>query len=205
VGLSPDVAEEKSLRFGVRPGWLLQACESAKRDPYLLVIDEINRADLGKVLGEAIYLFEPDDVGNRKIHLTHSVNGVTELSLPTNLHVLGTMNTADRSIASLDLAIRRRFSFISMMPDQSVIAEGPDLARTMYGRICDVFVEHAPAEALELMPGHSYFLAKDENELKKRLRYELLPLLDEYVRERYLGAATIELNAVRDLIADTVK
>ena len=174
--------------------------------PFLIIIDEINRADLGKILGEAIYLFEPDEVGKRTVDLAHPVNGKSNFSLPQNLYVLGTMNTADRSIASIDLAIRRRFSFISMMPDRQVVAaQGLQLAVDFYDRICDVFVEHAPSDALDLLPGHSYFLVKDEAGLKKRLRYELLPLLDEYLRAGYLGPATTELNAVRDAIEDAVR
>ncbi|MFC1924752.1 McrB family protein [Chloroflexota bacterium] len=206
VGLSPDIDEEKSLRFGVRPGWLLQACQSCGEEPFLIIIDEINRTDLSKILGEAIYLFEPDEVGKRTVNLTHPVNGKDTLSLPQNLYVLGTMNTADRSIASIDLAIRRRFSFVPMMPDRQVVeAQGLELAVYFYDRICDVFIEHAPFDALDLIPGHSYFIAKDEADLKKRLRYELLPLLDEYIREGYLGPARTELNAVRDAIEDAVR
>ncbi len=206
VGLSPDIAKEESLKFRVRPGSLIEACLRSEEEPFLLVIDEINRADLGKILGEAIYLFEPGEVGKRTVTLTHPVNGSNQLSLPNNLYVLGTMNTADRSIASVDLAIRRRFTFITMMPDGSVIdAQGLPLATKFYGRVMDVFVEHAPDDAMNLLPGHSYFLANDEEELKKRLRFELLPLLDEYLREGYLGPATTELQAVRDALEDVVR
>lgn len=184
----------------------MQARQSARLAPFLMIIDEINRADLGKILGEAIYLFEPDEVDKRTVDLAHPVNGESKLRLPQNLYVLGTMNTADRSIASIDLAIRRRFSFVSMMPDREVVAaQGLQLATNFYDRICDVFVEHAPSDALDLLPGHSYFLAKDEVDLKRRLRYELLPLLDEYLREGYLGPATTEPNAVRDAIEDAVR
>jgi len=108
VGLSPE-AQESTLRFGVREGWLMSAAKAAGDAPYLLVIDEINRADLGKVLGEAIYLFEPGEVGGeraRRVQLPHPVQGKSEFSLPPNLYVLATMNTADRSIASMDLAVR---------------------------------------------------------------------------------------------------
>lgn len=211
VGLSPDIGEKDFLRFGVRPGWLLQACQSAKDNPFLLIIDEINRADLGKILGEAIYLFEPDDVGKRLVQLAHPVNHDTKTSLPQNLYVLGTMNTADRSIAGIDLAIRRRFSFISMMPDRQVVAsqdaDAPavEMATRFFDRLCDVFVENAPSDALDLMPGHSYFLAKTASDLKRRFRYELLPLLDEYLREGYLGAATTDLNAARNAIEDAAR
>jgi 5-methylcytosine-specific restriction protein B len=206
VGLSPDISKGESLLFNVRPGWLLQACQQATEGKFLLVVDEINRADLGKILGEAIYLFEPDEVGKRRVQLAHPVNGTTKFSIPQNLYVLGTMNTADRSIAPVDLAIRRRFSFITMMPNRAVVADqGLELAADFYDRICDVFVEHAPNDALDLLPGQSYFLAKDEDGLRRRLHYELLPLLDEYLRMGYLGPAATELNAVRDAIEDAVK
>jgi 5-methylcytosine-specific restriction enzyme B len=206
VGLSPDIGKEQSLRFGVQPGWLLKACQLAVKEPFLIIIDEINRADLGKILGEAIYLFEPDEVGKRTVDLNQPIEGLNKLSLPQNLYVLGTMNTADRSIANIDIAIRRRFSFISMMPERQVVAaQGIQLAIDLFDRICDVFVEHAPSDSLDLLPGHSYFLAKNEADLKKRLRYELLPLLDEYLKEGFLGPATTELNAVRDAIEDAVR
>ena len=173
------------------------------------MIDEINRADLGKILGEAIYLFEPDQVGKRTIQLAHPVDGKKEFKLPENLYVLGTMNTADRSIANVDLAIRRRFSFMTMMPDRSVVASQPssaaELATRFYDLISDVFIEHAPDDALDLMPGHSYYLARDEAALRKRFKYELLPLLSEYLREGYLGPAGTEFNAIRDALEDWVE
>jgi len=206
VGLAPDTTAMESLRFIVRPGWLPDACRHAGKEPYLLVIDEVNRADLGKILGEAIYLFEPREVGEREVSLAHAIDGRSKLSMPANLHVLGTMNTADRSIAHVDIAIRRRFTFITMMPDiRPVTAQGLALATEFFNRICDVFIEHAPSEALDLLPGHSYFLADDEEELKKRFRFELVPLLDDYLREGYLGPATTELYAVRDALEDAVR
>ncbi|MFC2009051.1 McrB family protein [Chloroflexota bacterium] len=187
VGLSPDIGDESTLRFGVRPGSLVEACSEARKGPYLLVVDEINRADLSKVLGEAIYLFEPSELKERPIRLPHAVQGSKELALPDTLYVLGTMNTADRAIASIDLAIRRRFTFMTMMPELKPVQEtGISLAVELFKALCDAFVEHAPNEALTLMPGHSYFIASNEEELKKRLEYELLPLLDEYLREGFL-------------------
>jgi 5-methylcytosine-specific restriction enzyme B len=116
---------------------------------------------------------------------------------------LGTMNTADRSIASVDLAIRRRFAFVPIWPDRSVVeANCPPDGLALFDRLTDVFVDHAPLDALDLLPGHAYFLAKDEAEIRQRFRYELLPLIDEYLREGYLGPATTELYAVRDQIED---
>ncbi|MFI5299827.1 MAG: McrB family protein [Polyangiales bacterium] len=207
VGLSPD-ASDRSLRFGVREGWLIEAARAARSEPAILIIDEINRADLGKVLGEAIYLFEPREVGGanaRRVRLPHPVDGSSELSLPENLFVLATMNTADRSIASMDLAVRRRFAFVTLPPDRAVVAaQGLPLATTAFDMISDVFVEHAPGDTLLLMPGHAYFLARDEAELGKRLVFEVIPLLDEYVQQGLLGAASTELAAVRDALEDMV-
>jgi 5-methylcytosine-specific restriction protein B len=207
VGLSPD-PQERSLRFDVRRGWLLEAVAAAKQTPYVLVIDEINRADLGKVLGEGIYLFEAGEVGGdnpRRVRLPHAVDGADTFALHPNLYVLATMNTADRSIAGMDLAVRRRFAFVTVPPDRDVVEkQGLKLATDFFDRLADVFVEHAPDDALDLLPGHAYFLATDENHLRERLRYDLLPLLDEYLRQGFLGPAATELHAVRDSVEDAI-
>ena len=135
--------------------------------------------------------------------LPHAIDGQSELQLPDNLFVVATMNTADRSIASMDLAIRRRFAFVTVPPNRNVIvAQGVPLASHVFDWIADVFVEHAPNESLQLLPGHAYFLAENEDELRERFRYELLPLLDEYLQQGYLGPAASELHAVRDRIED---
>lgn len=205
VGLSPD-ASDKNLRFDVRKGWLLSAAKAAAEAPFVLVIDEINRADLGKVLGEAIYLFEAAEVGGqqaRRVRLPHAVDGVQEFSLPENLFILATMNTADRSIAAMDLAVRRRFAFVTVPPDRTVVAsQGLDSATRAFDMLSDVFVEHAPGEALHLLPGHAYFLAKDDAEFRQRLRFEIIPLVDEYLQQGLLGPASTELHAVRDALED---
>lgn len=208
IGLTPD-ATSGDLRFEVSPGWLLEATAQTGDQSFLLVIDEINRADLGKVLGEAIYLFEPSEVGGenaRTVTLPHAYNGGSTFQLPENLYVLATMNTADRSIAHIDLAVRRRFAFVSMHPDRTVVAKhAPRGALEIFDQVADVFVEHAPADSLDLMPGHAYYLAGSEAELRDRLRYDLLPLLDEYLSQGLLGPAGTELHAVRDAIEDLVE
>jgi 5-methylcytosine-specific restriction protein B len=209
VGLAPQV-EKAELSFRVKKGWLLEAASNAGKatpNPYLLVIDEINRGDLGKVLGEAIYLLEAGEIGGphaRQLALTHEVDEKRTFSFPDNLYVLATMNTADRSIAGMDLAIRRRFAFMTLMPDRQVLEDqkSPQAALDAFDWLTDVFVEFAPDGALTLMPGHSYFLAKTDDELKTRLRYELLPLIDEYLRQGFLAQAASELISVRDRIDD---
>jgi 5-methylcytosine-specific restriction protein B len=205
VGLSPNEASG-TLQFRVRRGSLLEAIAQAKEMPFVLVIDEVNRADLGKVLGEAIYLFEAGEVGHRRVRLPHATDGMTELVLPENLYVLGTMNTADRSIASMDLAVRRRFAFLNMPPDRSVVERySPETGLRFFDRLVNVFVEHAPDDALDLIPGHAYFLAKTDVELATRVKTELLPLLQEYLHQGFLGAASAELSAVRDELEDWVR
>ena len=171
----------------------------------LLVVDEINRADLGRVLGEAIYLFEVDSGAPRSVRLPPAIAGSQTFTLPANLHVLATMNTADRSVARMDLAIRRRFAFVTMMPDRQVVqAHSTTTGLELFDALCDVFIEFAPDDALALLPGHSYFIVQnqDESVLRTRLRHELLPLIDDYIREGYLGPATAALHAVRNRIAD---
>jgi 5-methylcytosine-specific restriction protein B len=204
AGLAPDVKNE-GLRFAARRGHLMEAAAKASTGPALLVIDEINRADLGRVLGEAIYLFEAESGSARSVRLPHAIDDNQTFALPPGLHVLATMNTADRSVSRMDLAIRRRFAFVTMMPDKRVVQEqSTAIGVRLFDALCSVFLEFAPDDALALLPGHSYFLVPDGNEeiLKTRLRHELLPLIDDYIREGYLGSATAALHAVRNQIAD---
>lgn len=208
VGLSPN-EKAGTLQFHVRSGWLLEAFAKAKEGPALLLVDEVNRADLGKVLGEAIYLFEAGEIGGpggRTIRLPHPVNGERDVRVPDDFFMVATMNTADRSIQNMDLAVRRRFAFVTVPPNRQVVEEhAPNASLAFFDRIADVFVEHAPDDALDLMPGHAYFLAKDEPELRTRFAHELLPLIEEYLRQGLLGPASGELYAVRDAIEDWVR
>jgi len=195
-GLAP-VSNEGTLgfRFAPKAGHLMKWAAVALADPsrdYLLHIDEINRADLAKVLGEGIFLFETE-LGTeleRRLTLPHDFGlpfGST-LHLPTNLHILGTMNTADRSIALVDVAIRRRFAFVSLWPGMEVVEElGCELAVTAFRGLVSIFIEHAPDEAFVLMPGHSYFLGKDHSQLLTKLRTGLAPLLSDYLAQGYVA------------------
>ena len=109
------------------------------------------------------------------------------------------MNSADRSIAILDLAVRRRFAFVDLWPDSSVIEDqGISLATEAFGRLLDIFTQYAPHDSLVLIPGHAYFLAENEGELARRLRHELIPLLREYLLEGRLGMCESELHAYLD-------
>jgi len=195
-GLAPVHAHgDGSLGFRFEPtaGFLMNAAREALANPskpFLLHVDEINRADLGKVLGEAIYLLEPKPEGRREIDLAYDFGEPfrRKLCLPDNLHVLGTMNSADRSIAIVDVAVRRRFAFRSLWPSFAVVKElGCKSTEEAFERLVSIFVEHAPDEAFELVPGHSYFLEKDEQLAKRALRTSLAPLLREYLAQGYVS------------------
>ncbi len=192
-GLAPSSAGgDLGFRFEPAQGFLMQAAAEALKDPahnYLLHIDEINRADLGKILGEAIFLLEPADT-ERKVQLPYDFGEPfhATLFLPPNLHVLGTMNTADRSIAIVDVAVRRRFAFVSLWPRMSVVEQlGCDTTKKAFRDLLSVFVEHAAEDTLPLVPGHSYFLEADEGRAKQSLKTNLAPLLDEYLAQGYVG------------------
>lgn len=205
VGMAPK-PNAGGLDFHVRPGWLLKAvalAEQSEGQMVLLTIDEINRGDLARVLGEAIYLLEPSEA--RAITLPHPWGGQDRLRLPENLHILGTMNTADRSIAGVDIAIRRRFAFVALHADRSPV-EAQDLALALraYQRLTTAFFEYGSDEVLRLLPGQAYFLARDDAHLRRRLRYELVPLLDEYLGTGVLATASAEIQAVRDWLEDQI-
>jgi 5-methylcytosine-specific restriction enzyme B len=197
-GLAPvleDTSNQGALgfRFAPKPGFLMEAAAKAREDPtrnYLLHIDEINRADLGKILGEAIYLFEPDPESPRELSLAYDFGPpfFQTLRIPNNLHILGTMNSADRSIAILDVAVRRRFAFLSLWPSLKVVEDhGCELSQKAFRELVSTFIEHATEEALPLVPGHSYFLGKDEGLARTNLKTSLVPLLTEYLAQGYVS------------------
>jgi len=166
--------------------------EAEPEEKYFLIIDEINRGNLSKVLGELYFLLEYRD---EKIQLQYTDPG-SKFSLPPNLYIIGTMNTADRSIALVDLALRRRFHFVEFRPDKPPI-EGL-LERWLEAKAPKMtWVEDVVAKANQKLNdrhaaiGPSYFMQTDEsgrpdlNEEKVRLTWEhnVLP----YIEERLFG------------------
>jgi 5-methylcytosine-specific restriction protein B len=98
------------------------------------------------------------------------------------------MNSADRSIAILDVAVRRRFAFLSLWPSLAVVEEhGCELSQKAFRELVSTFIEHATEEALPLVPGHSYFLGKDEGLARTNLKTSLVPLLTEYLAQGYVS------------------
>jgi 5-methylcytosine-specific restriction protein B len=192
-GLAPvHGSSSLGFQFAPTPGFLMQAAAAALSDPsrkYLLCIDEINRADLSKILGEAIYLLEAEPGFERRIELPYDFGKPFHrtLFLPSNLHILGTMNTADRSIAMVDVAVRRRFAFLSLWPSMQVVEQfGCPLTQKAFRDLISIFVEHASDDTLSLVPGHSYFLATEDSAARSNLRTGLAPLLEEYLAQGYV-------------------
>jgi 5-methylcytosine-specific restriction protein B len=195
----------QGFHFSAVGGQLMRAVQQAAADttkPYLFVIDEINRADLAKVLGEAMHLFEPGDP-NRQVELDYEFEEISgrSLKLPPNLHVLGTMNTADRSIAVLDVAVRRRFAFLPVWPSLKVLNDDQQSCASMrekFAQLLDLFVSHAGDEAFNLLPGHAYFMEADETKAKTKLQTELKPLLLEYLAQGHVSGFGDEIHAFID-------
>ncbi|EIA08682.1 AAA family ATPase [Flavobacterium frigoris] len=165
---------------------------------YVLIIDEINRANLPSVLGELIYALEYRD---EQVESMYEYEGKREIILPSNLYIIGTMNTADRSVGHIDYAIKRRFAFVDILPsDQAIddVVTDPDLnakAKGLYNKVAVLFNEdrdktvyiQSDFKAKDVQLGHSYFLVETEKQLELKLEFEIKPLLNEYVKDGILS------------------
>ena len=195
-----------TLRAGVFKQLCLDAAQVSNRHFYLIV-DEINRGDIPRIFGELLTVLEKDKRG-KSILLPVSREA---FRVPTNVFLIGTMNTADRSISLLDAALRRRFGFIELMPDSTVLKKqsvaGIPLAPwfdALNQRIC----EHVGRDARNRQIGHSYLLqgdhpVKDIAALKRIVRDDLIPLIEEYCYEnsdalvKILGAGFLDKSGQR--------
>lgn len=210
-GIRPKLQKNK-IGYEPHKGILLKAIEKAqdheegykkalqdnnendvKKNRVLLVIDEINRANLSNVLGPVFFLFEKNrKQSNVKIKFDENIEFD---HLPENLFVIATMNTADRSLAVVDFALRRRFTWLTLKPhkiDNKDLNNNQVFMEDDFNTFCEIFEKYANDEELNLQPGQSYFIVNKSNQLAEmncRLKYELMPLIKEYLNEGYLSNA----------------
>ena len=190
-GIVPDV-EASSLQYEARKGIFVNAVEKAqerKDEKVYLIIDEINRANLANVLGPTFYLFEPTMSGQNRIEIC---KGLEVEKLPDNLYVIATMNTADRSLAVVDFALRRRFAWYTMVPHIIEPDDGYSFNVDYFNEIANIFDMYASDEELNLQPGQAYFITSesdDGSEIKERMKYEVMPLIKEYLIDGMLSRA----------------
>lgn len=165
------------------------AAEAAKEEnqgkAYVLIIDEINRANLPSVLGELIYALE---YRGKEVATMYTFGESSKITLPHNLYIIGTMNTADRSVGHIDYAIRRRFSFVAVLPNEAVIIHPK--AKALFNKVQNLFENYTAPDfnKKDVAIGHSYFLY-DDSEIALKLKYDIKPILTEYVNDGILTEA----------------
>lgn len=212
---------EKIMQFSKTSDGKISNPKKVEKKNYVLIIDEINRGNVAKIFGELITLLESDKrVGENTIHpitvkLPYSKNfsddGTDDFAVPSNLYIIGTMNTTDRSTGSLDYALRRRFAFVTLKSNVSIIKEHYDklgdeeLKKTAVSLFDDIyqFIDdegHRSGDYSidDLMVGHSYFFADSEDDLRDRVKYEIIPLISEYINDGILDVKKEEKDKVFD-------
>jgi|GEM_PF-2430900 len=144
---------------------------------YVLVIDEVNRANVSRVFGELITLLEEDKRLGAPNGLAATLPSGESFAVPPNLYVVGTMNTADKSVALLDVALRRRFAFLPLYPDYSLVPQFEAVLRPLNEKIRE-------KKGTDFLVGHSYFIGRDPAELPAIFNRKIIPLLYEYFQNR---------------------
>jgi len=183
-GIRPQLGNEsKELKYKLHSGIFKDMCNRAKNDKennYVLIIDEINRGNISKIFGELISLIELSKRKGEKEEVEVSLPYSKEnFTIPKNLYIIGTMNTADRSIALLDIALRRRFNFIEIMPQYDILKDVADIKIALLLSTINERIEFLLDR--EHTIGHSYFLNINTFEdLVNVFKNYIVPLLQEY-------------------------
>lgn len=182
-GIKPVVTLNGNISYDVKPGTFKIFCDLARKDEknkYLFVIDEINRGNISKIFGELITLIEESKRENKEfcvpVQLQYSKESFT---VPSNVYLVGTMNTADRSIANIDLALRRRFVFVPLYPDST---EVKDVAGIQLNRIFQLLNKRIQVLAGDdHQIGHAFFMGLTQiSEVKSVWFNKIIPLIQEY-------------------------
>ena len=198
-GIKPETTSDNKIIYKLKDGIFKEACKSAENNKVVLIIDEINRGNISKIFGELITLLEVDKRKGKENEIEVILPYSKEkFSVPDNLYIIGTMNTADRSIGYIDYALRRRFAFISIKAYKSAIenyydninknSDCKDKAINLFDEIKNLIDKNINEEfeANDIMIGHSYFMAQNFEELQNKLEYEIKPLLLEYFKDGIL-------------------
>lgn len=176
-GIKANVNNTDQLSFVKEDGIFKELVERAKNDldnSYVLIIDEINRGNISRVFGELITLIEEDKRLGQANETTLTLPSKESFVVPPNLYIIGTMNTADKSIANIDIALRRRFDFIPMYPNYDVIPEFKEMLKNLNKEI------HSRKRSADYLIGHAFFIDKSKKDLPKIINNKILPLLNEY-------------------------
>lgn len=192
-------SNESHIEYITEDKLLINISKQAISNPdknYILIIDEINRANLSSVLGELIYALEYR--GKSVESMYADINGNREIKLPKNLYIIGTMNTADRSIGHIDYAIRRRFAFTNILSNENNVLSGFPNGEVIYNRTVELFTDTYISPEFnidDIKIGHSYFIVENDSkeELQKKLEFEIKPLLMEYVKDGILNDNAIKI------------
>jgi len=178
-------------KYVVKDKVFVELCRKAEKDKensYVLIIDEINRANLPAVLGELIYALEYRE---EEVELMYKSKSGNTLRVPKNLYIIGTMNTADRSVGHIDYAIRRRFAFIKVGANKLYLS---GKSKNLYEEIIEGIFNKKSSECVssdfqdvieDIKIGHTYFMGNKE-EVAMKFYYQVIPLLEEYIRDGIL-------------------
>lgn len=226
--LNIEKVKDQALGEGMENNWpqYAKAFIKAVKEEYkihgnnkvVLIIDEINRGNVAKIFGELITLLEVDKREGSEHPIQVTLPYSKDLfNVPKNLYIIGTMNTTDRSTGTIDYALRRRFAFVTLKSDKSVIEKHytePTLksqALALFDNI-EKFIEEKQCGDLgidDLMVGHSYFMSASKEELRDKMEYEVLPLIAEYINDGILNVSSKEKEAAfeawRDLQPATIE
>jgi len=196
-GLRP-LLESEVMKFSVEDGVFKKIADKAMMDnenAYVIIIDEINRANISRVFGELITLLEADKRWGEANELSITLPSGDLFAIPNNLYIIGTMNSADKSISLIDTALRRRFDFIEVAPNASLI-ENTVLRKILKALNTELLSE---LDCSDLLIGHAYFINKSESDLVNIMNRNIIPLLYEYFHDNERKVKSVISKAIDGL------